>query len=392
MPQYGAQIDPHRYVQRFRRPDGKWAYVYAPGASTYQSAIKGTEQVKVVVAQGAPTSLRIDPHSYVVEGPPNLVGRQLFRNKNPRKAYYAIARDTSGKLPPAYLYPENYVKSVTAKKAAKFVKASRAIVGLNRRAELMMESDDRVKQDYGLAVWLNNNTQMRIGAHETASSVAPSERGRILKMARDRGWSPLLKQQLLDDARKQTYGLLTLKAGHLSLHSNTATFRFLGKGGKENVYSIEVPHNVYKLLVRKKFGEDRSPEAPLFHPRVNYKHIWRTYKAYGITPHASRGHYADALVKELMKDYRVVDGESGKVALRRFNDEMQARVSDHLNHSRSVTEKSYLAPTTRSALDDFRHGLEAHVGVLNESYASEISDALGEVVLWRELGVGNTVI
>lgn len=395
MPAYGSQRNPHKYLQRLRRPDGKWAYVYASHGMSYPDVVRNTSALKVVIAQGAPTSLRIDGSNIIVEGPRDLVGRQLFKNTNPARAYTGIARDPSGKVPPKYLYPESHLKDVTVRKAAKFVKASRALVGLNKEAEMMMVSPDPVKRDYGLAIWLNNNTQMRIGAHQDASSVNPTERGKILKQARDENWSPELTQAALAKARQQTYGLLTLRNGHVSLGDyaqRIITFRFIGKGGKENTYSAPVTPLVYNLITNKKLGEDRAPDKPLFHPDVNYKKIWRMYKAHGTTPHISRGYYADSLVRQLMKDYQVYDQETGRTALRRFNEEMQTVVSNHLNHSRSVTEKSYLSPTTRQSLDDFRNGLEAHVGVLREHYTDGISDALGEVLLWRELGVGNTVI
>ena len=391
----GAQVNPHKYIQRVRNKEGKWVYVYAPFAKSYEQAITGTDEVKVVIAQGKPTALRIDADSFIASGPPDLVGRRLMKNTSKEKAYFGVARDVSGQLPPKYLYPENYLKTVVCRKAAKFVKASRALTGLNRKAEIMMDARDPKIRDYGLAIWLNNNTQMRIGAHDSASSVEPSERAKILIMARDNKWSPELKQKMLTQARQKTFGLLTLRNGHVAVGeggSNLVTFRFVGKGGKENIYSTPVPQKVFALLFSKKYERrDATPETPLFGD-INYKKLWRIYKDYGITPHTSRGAFADALVKELMENFRVYDGESARNALHRFNEELQTRVSEHLNHTRNITERSYLAPTTQRALQDFRLALSSQVGSLQEHYTDEISDALGEVVLWRELGVGNTVI
>jgi hypothetical protein len=136
-----------------------------------------------------------------------------------------------------------------------------------------------------------------------------------------------------------------------------------------------------------------AADKPLFSPQVNYKKVWRTYTGYGTTPHASRGVFAEHLVRQLMEDFKVHDGESASRAVKRFNDQLSTRVSEHLNHSRSMTERSYLTATTRQAVNDFRNALRAKVGSFRESSASyEITDALGEALLWGALGVGNTVI
>jgi hypothetical protein len=171
----------------------------------------------------------------------------------------------------------------------------------------------------------------------------------------------------------------------------TATFHFLGKGGKENIYVAKLTPQVHSLLMLKKHGYGHPNDAKLFE-NVNYKKVWCTYKQYGETPHISRGAYAEALVRQLMEEFKVHDGETASMAVKRFNAELSEKVSAHLNHTRSMTERSYLTETTRQAVNDFRAALQQKVGNFRESAQSEISDALGEAVLWRELGVGNSVI
>lgn len=389
--EYGSQIFPHNYLQRFRGPSGKWLYVYAPGAKSYKDAIKDTKEVKVVIAQGNPTPIRVNKESRIVTGPPNLVGRLLLLNKNPRKAYFGIAKDPSGAAPPQYLYNEKHLKRIQSKKAAKFVKLDRALNELDKEAKILIGSRQPLHREIGLAIWLNNNTQMRIGSHDNASSVDPAQRSRIIKMAQEQNWSPALKQKMLDQAREKTFGLLTLRNGHVSLdHNGMVSFRFIGKGGKENVYSKAVPNFIFDELYRKLRSGDK--ETALFKQGVNYKKIWRLYKRHGVTPHMSRARYADSMVNNLMAEFRVRDKESAREAEKRFNEEIRRKVSDYLNHTRNVTERAYIAPKTQKGLSEFRASLEAKVGTLRERYEDEVSEALGHLVLWREIGVGNTVI
>jgi hypothetical protein len=395
MTNIGAQRFPHKYVKREWR-NGKWVYFYAAPNVGLSQATRGAESHSVVIAHGKPTQIMVDPTtSDIVFGPPNIVGKRLFVNTRSKGSYFGVAKDPEGVSPPTYLYPEGATKTLAQKKAAKFVKASRALTLLNKHAETLMNSRDPVAQDYGLAIWLNNNTQMRIGAHDDASSVDPKERAKIINVARKENWGAQTKQTALEMARKQTYGLLSMRVGHMSFAhggSPIVTFRFTGKGGKENVYVSEVTPRVHQLLFQKKYLGGGSPESRVFGEKVNYKKLWRTYKSYGITPHVSRGAYAEHLVRQLMEDFRVFDGESASAAVRRFNSQLTENVSNHLNHSRSMTEKSYLTASTRQAVNDFREALRSKVGQFRESTSKEPSDALGEAILWGCFGVGNTVI
>ncbi len=397
MPAIGSQRFPHKYIKRERR-DGKWVYYYAEPEIGLAQAIRGAKSHQIVIAHGKPTQIMVDPETDdIVFGPPNIVGKRFFVNTKGRASYTAVAKDPMGKDPPTYLYDPKVLQNAAEKKAAKFVKASRALTLLNRHAEVMMDSQDTTTRDYGLAIWLNNNTQMRIGASNDAASVDPKERTKIINAAKTENWGPEAKRAALEQARKPTFGLLSLRNGHVQLESGgglNVTFRFLGKGGKENVYISRVTPKVHQMLFSKKYMEGKGPDSPVFSSQVNYKKIWRTYKKYGITPHTSRGAYAEHLVRQLMEDFKVYDGESATVAVRRFNTDLSSRVSDHLNHSRSMTERSYLTATTRQAVNDFRASLQAKVGSFRESASmtTNITDALGEAVLWRVLGVGNTVI
>lgn len=390
-----GQRFPHKYIQRVRK-NGKWVYYYAQPKVGLSKATRGAESHSVVIAHGKPTQIMVDPKtSDIVYGPPNIVGRKLYVNQNTKKKYFAIAKDPMGNAPDTYLYPESVIESVAAKKAAKFVKSSRALELLDRHAETLMKSSSPVDRDYGLAIWLNNNSQMRIGAG-TGGSIDPKERAAILTQARKENWGPETKHLALRAARKPTFGLMSLRMGHVSLErggGRNVTFRFIGKGGKENVYVTPTTPRVYDLLFLKKYGQGRQDDDPLFDARVNYKHLWRTYKRYGTTPHASRGVFAEHLVKQLMQDFKVFDGESASAAVRRFNQALSAQVSKRLNHTRSMTERSYLTETTRQAVNQFRDVLRSRVGHFRESATSDpITDALGEAVLWLHLGAGNTVI
>lgn len=392
----GSQVNPHKYITRHRGKDGKWLYVYDPTHRGLEEILANSKEVRVVIAHGSPTPLRMNAKSEIVVGPPNLVGRVLMANKNKDKAYFGRALDTTNTLPPVYLYPESHAKRVVTKKAAKFVKLDRGLIALNRKAELMMQSSDPDIQDYGLAIWLNNNTHMRVGAHSAAESIDPLERASILKQARENNWSEDLKQRALQKARKPTFGLLTLRNGHMQLEGGVktaASFRFRGKGGKENVYSVDLPPTAYLILHRKKYGGNNyDPNRPLF-PNVAYKKLWRLYGDYGITPHMARGQYADSLVREIMRDFKVRDNESLRAAEKRFMAEIQSAVSDHLNHSRAVTLRHYVSPTTQRALKAFTTQLKSKLGSMRESdYYPDGLAELAEVLLWREFGVGNTVI
>jgi hypothetical protein len=364
-----GQRFPHKYVRRERK-DGKWVYFYARPRVGLAQAIRGAKEHKVVIAHGAPTQIMVDNDGDIVYGPPNIVGKKMFVNVKGKASYLGIAKDPNGREPPTYLYPESATKTLAEKKAAKFVKASRALTLLNRHAETMMESRNEVDKDYGLIIWLNNNTQMRIGANADAASVDPKERSKILTKAKAENWGPNAKMMALEQARKPTFGLLSLRNGHINFEPGggpTVTFRFLGKGGKENVYVSKVPPKVHQLLFAKKYMRGGGPSQQLFSPQVNYKRVWRTYKSYGITPHTSRGAFAEHLVRQLMTDFKVIDGESASAAVRRFNSQLSTRVAEHLNHTRSMTERSYLSEVTRQAVKDFRAALQEKVGNFRES-------------------------
>lgn len=393
----GAQVNPHKYITRHRGKDGKWLYVYNPTHQSLEEVMANSKEVRVVIAHGKPTPLRINSASEIVIGPPNIVGRVLMANKNKERAYFGRALDTTGQLPPVYLYPESHAKKVVTKKAAKFVKLDRGLVSLNRKAELMLRSSNPEVRDYGLVIWLNNNTHMRVGAHSDAMSIDPIERAFILKQAREKNWSEELKNKALQQARKPTFGLLTLRNGHLHFDSRmtpTVSFRFRGKGGKENLYTVEVPPDAFNALYQKKYGgSNYDPNKPLF-PSISYKRLWRLYGDYGITPHMARGQYADSLIRELMRDFKVKDSETLKAAEKRFMAEIQSAVSDHLNHSRVVTLRHYISPTTQRALKAFTAQLKSRVDT-SVKESGEYTDGmaeLAEVLLWREFGVGNTVI
>ncbi len=388
--QIGNQRFPHKYIRRVKR-GGKFIYIYPNGEEA--SLRKET----IVIAHGKPTPLLVDPRSgYIVTGPPNLLGREL-KISNKKSGYYAKAVDPTGSAPDTYCYPEDHIKTVTAKKAAKFLRVSRSLNCLNKSAESMMGSPNPITRDYGLAIWLNNNSQMRVGAHADAASVDPIERRKIITLARKEGWSSAAKQAAFKQARQNTYGLLTLRKGHVTLNQggkSSATFRFLGKGGKDNTYTVLLNDKVRQALFNKLYVNNPDPSERFFNKKVNYKRIWREYKKYKITPHISRGAYADTMVNRLMSEFRITSADTGKAAFNRFNAEITKQVSDKLNHSRSITEKSYLSPMTQQALKDFRDVIRLKTS-LRESLAplnGDISEALGEVLLWRELGVGNTFI
>ena len=379
----GQQVFPHKYVTRELK-NGKWVYNTHHGDNAH----------KVVIAQGKVMTIISDPQGVITNGPANIVGRNLFLNTNPKKSYYGIARDLRNPgVPAQYLYPEESLQMAISKKAAKFVKSERALDLLDKEAEQWIKSYDKTKQDLGLIMWLNNNTQMRIGAHEDAASVDPKERAKIIGQAKKERWPEKMKLQALAQARHGTHGLMTLQNGHMRLEDGKAIFNFMGKGGKENVYvSPPLPMPVFNLLLQKKGGRD---DEKLFND-VSYKTVWRTYKKYGVTPHITRGAYANNVVRQLMSDFKVSDGETGKQAVKRFNALLENEISKHLNHSRSMTEKSYLSQTARQAVNDFRNALVQKSMYADQTESAQenppITKALGEACLWFELGAGNTVI
>lgn len=385
--QVGNQRFPHKYVKRIAR-NGKFVYVYPSGDTAKINTIK------IIIAQGKPTQLQYDSvHKEIITGPPNLIGRQLLFNKK-AKGYIAKAIDPTGAAPAVYCYPSSHLKTVLSKKAAKQVRATRGINCLNKIADKMLRSSDPLTRDYGLAIWLNNHSEMRIGAHESAS-VNPKERAKIINLARKEGWSNATKQAALAQAKQNTFGLLTLRLGHVTLDSDgTATFSFMGKGGKRNKYVVPLTPPVQIILHRKLFMEDPRPDKRLFDKRISYKRIWKEYKKYGVTPHIVRGAFADAMVNELINNFKVKPYDSAKTAMKRFNSLIQDKVSNRLNHTRSITEKNYLSPMTQKALSELRYSINNRSSLTESIRTKDIKnlDMLGEVILWLELGVGNTII
>lgn len=395
----GQTVYPHKYLRKIM-VNGKMRYVYAPeGATTVRDVVKDAKPKQIMIAHGKPTQIFVDGSDFVVFGPENIVGRKLFINVGSRGRHFAVARDPlNPQAEGVYLYTEDQLQRAASRKAAKAAKAERAWELLDRDAHRMMGSLDPMIQDMGLVIWLNNHTAMRIGAHKDSASVDPKQRAAILNQARQEGWSTQAKLAALDSARKPTYGLMTLRVGDMNLSgaNSTATFRFLGKGSKENFYSVKLPPAIYQHLVVKKMQQ--RPEEGLFHRELNYKRIWRHYQKYGISPHISRHIFAQQMLTQLMRDFEVTSGDTVNSATRRFENQLREKVSDVLNHSKNVTQKHYLTTTYQKALQEFRDGISQRIAenqrAMREADTpfSPVTKALAEAVLWLELGAGNTVI
>ena len=398
--QFGQSVYPHKYVRKLL-VDGKWKYVYADtSAKTLADVTHGSTEKQLILAHGRPTTYFFDDQGFVTFGPPNVVGKKLFINTGKRGGYYAVARNPANPNEGVYLYDPAFLKKAASRKAADAIQAERAWERLDRDALGFLGSGQQKYRDLGLVIWLNNNTAMRIGAHVDASSVDPKERAAIINKARVEGWSDQAKQIALEQARKPTFGLMTLKMGDVSLNNDTstATFRFLGKGGKENYYTAKLTPAIYNTLLTKKLHN--RPEENMISPELNYKKVWRHYRKYGVHPHISRHLLAQNLLKQLIKDFRIRDDDTLNSASKRFENDLRERISDTLNHTKSVTEKAYLTGPYQRMLQEFREGirsqLEAHRRRLHESYKAipgvPITKALMDAVLWLELGAGNTVI
>jgi len=390
--QIGHDRFPHKYIQKVKR-DGKTAYIYAAHNEDFNATVKNAAKHMVVMNHGKPTQIVVAEDGTIISGPPVTLGRTLCINTDKAVQRFGTAKDPSGELPDIYFYPEDYLKTVRARKAAKFVKAVRALKALDIESDKLMQSRDPVKSDYGLAVYLNNNTQMRIGAHGDASSIDPKVRQNIIARARSENWDAHRKNVEMQAAQQGTFGLLSLRLGHVSVEPDGkhVSFRFMGKGGKENFYTAEVSPQVWFTLLSKKRHPRAEPGDRLFHPEVNYKKVWRMYKKYDSTPHISRGAYAERMVKQLMEDHGVVDAPTANAAVKKFDAELK-KISTHLNHTQAVMQRSYLAPNTKKALDEYREALRARYGHLAESNYGGITENLGEAILWLDLGLGNTVI
>lgn len=380
---------PHKYIQRVRK-DGKWVYVYSQSTKSFKKATADTTEHKVVIAQGKPTSILIDSGSMIVYGPPTVIGKRLFKNNNPNKNYWGIARAEGGGTD-VYFYTEDHLKKAITKKAAKLLNFDRARKLIDAQAEIMMTSTDPKKRQYGLAMWMNNNSALRIGAHEEAASVDPKERAKIINQARIEGWTEKDKMSALQASRKQTFGLLTLRVGHVELNGDKRQvhFHFLGKGAKQvdtSEHVVALTPQAFETL--KLAVYNKRPEEKVF-PDVNYKWVWRFYKKLGVSPHAVRGAYADTMVRQMISDYKVKDAESGRAALSRFHAEMQQKISDRLGHTRQMTEKSYLTQTTQNALQEFKSQLGS---AAIESAGDDKLDDLALCLVWQEVGAGNEIL
>ena len=392
----GSVRFPHKYIRRVRK-DGRWVYVYADDSSdSFAKLTADTQEHKIVIAQGNPTSILVNKDSLIVYGPYQVLGRNLFINKNPDKSYWGVARNLSFNVPPVYLYTEGHLKQARSKKCAKLLKADRAMDLLDQDAHNFMDSFLPIDRQYGLAIWLNNNTKIRIGAHESAASVNAKERQQIINQAKQEGWSDKDKLSAMEGAKRQTFGLLTLRVGHVSLDpkNRVASFNFSGKGGKmvtgDNV-SVKLPNTPFFVLQEMLRG--RSPTDKLL-PDVVYKKVWRLYKQYGVTPHIVRSNFADHKVREIIDSFKRSEAESHTVALQRLNRIIESNVSSKLGHSRQMTERSYISPTTQNALAEIRRRLAQSREIQMESAASyeDHTRCLLESILWLEIGAPNIVV
>lgn len=387
---------PHKYKQRLWK-DGRWIYIYAEEGKRFSDVKKMAVPHVVVLTEGQPTTFLVDKNtSHIVSGPKNLVGRLYFVNTNSKKRYCGIARDPAGELDPVYAYPVSHLRERLSKKAAKYLKMQRAYRSLTAESNRLMASFDPSDQDVGLVIYLNNSTRMRIGAHDTAASVTPLARAAILRRAREENWSDSVLAARLEAERQPTFGLLSLQKHHLTVHpeKNMVTFTFMGKGGKVNSFSESISARAHFLLAARKMDSQRGMADKLFQ-HVTYKKILGRYKKYGTTPHAVRGAHADVLVKDLIERYAdkipYISGTGAQI-WKRFQQEVQMSISDNLQHTSAATLKSYIAPTTLAALQEFKQALTKRR--LMESTGGgegENVENLAEVCLWFELGVGNTV-
>lgn len=389
---YGQQRFPHKYVKRIKH-DGKWVYTYATDMQkTVDDVVTNTQKHRVVIAHGKPIPVFVDGDGYIVFGPPQTVGKQFMVNTNPKKSYLAIARGDTVKGD-VYMYPEDSLKRALSKKARKVVNFRNALDTIDNHAErLMMEPDPDVKQ-LGLIMWLNNNSKLRIGAHDDAGSVDPSERQNILKKARMEGWSEQVKSAALSQARRPTFGLMTLRVGHVRLNpsSSSVSFVFRGKGGKMVTdQTISVPLKPLQLQTMDKLLDGKDVDEKIF-PDVEYKKVWRFYKKFGVTPHTSRSHFADSMVSAIIKDFDRRPDEGARESVRRLRNEIKENVSDKLGHTMDMTMKSYVTQKTQNAyqaLSDMDNNLkESDTSFDPNKYAD-----LAEVITWLEVGPGNAVV
>lgn len=386
---YGEQRTPHKYVKRLKH-GGKFVYVYASDTQKkLDDVLKGTAEHRVVIAHGRPLPIFVDAAGVIVSGPPQTVGKRLFVSTNPSKSYFGVARDEYSSV---YLYPESQLKKAISKKSSKIVKARNALDIIDTHANrLMQEPHNDVKQ-LGMIMWLNNNTRLRIGAHENAASVDPSERQKILSKARVEGWSENDKRIALEQARTPTFGLMTLRAGHVRLDpaKKTVSFVFRGKGGKmvtDDTVSVSMDQTQYSTMDSLLTG--KAPDDKVF-PDIEYKKVWRIYKKFGVTPHVSRSHFADSMVSAILQDFSTRPDEGAREAMKRLRDEIKTKVSDRLGHTQSMTMRAYVSEKTSNAYN----AISSAERNLQESDIASMADYgdLAEVITWLEIGPGNVVV
>jgi hypothetical protein len=365
-------------------------YADAPRKSITPAEESLTE-IKVVIAHQKPTPMLYNADSLVVFGPPQTMGKKLFVNTNPAKKYFGTCKSPDGSGSAVYLYPESSLQDAHAKKAAKYLKAVRSLKLIDQTSESLMRSPNQGDQQYGLAMWLNNNSKLRIGAHADAASVDVIDRKRILNQARAENWSDTAKYAALDELKKPTFGLLTSQAGHIKLdpQKKTAQWFFRGKGGKlitgDNV-TVALPDLQYHTLSR--LMHMKALEDRVF-PDVKYKEVWKYFKTYGITPHVARGAFADQEVNELIMQFKPHPGASAQTAFAEFKKAVREKVSDKLAHSADMTLKSYVTDTTSRAIDEAFNRTREYI---YEAAVVDNSEALAEVITWMEVGPGNVVV
>ena len=387
----GQQVFPHKYVRRVKHGD-RWDYVYAEAPKKpIKPQDEGLKEYKVVIAHQRPTPILVDSASHIVFGPPQTMGRRLFINTNPKKNYFGLAKHADGTGTPVYLYPESFLTDIKSKKAFKFLHASQALKLIDTTAENFMRSQNHVHQQYGLAIWLNNHSGLRIGAHEDAASVDAVERRRIINQARAEKWSDAAKEAALEAAREPTFGLLTTQVGHIKLDPQThiAQWSFRSKGGKmltgANV-SVALPELQYNTL--SKLISLKRIDEKVF-PSVVYKHIWEHYKKYGITPHAARGALAEEMMSTLRKSFQKTPDESPERAYTRFKKAVKENISDKLGHTADMTLRAYISDETATGLNEAFQRSHPH---LQEAGTVDGAEALANTILWLEVGPGNVVV
>ena len=390
--QTGQQVFPHKYLKRVLKR-GKWVYVYRD--DNKPADLAQFEQHMVVIAHQKPTPILVDrSNSIIAFGPPQTIGKQLFRNTNPAKQRFGIAKNLDGSGA-VYFYPESMLATIKAKQSAKYIRAQRAIELVDITAERLLREPYPEDQQYGMALWLNNHTRLRIGAHESAASVDAVERRGIINQARVEGWSDKAKETALQSSRKQTFGLLTSRVGHISIDpmKRTASWHFRGKGGKmitDEMVHVNLPPLQYAVL--SNLLHNKPPDTKVF-PDVIYKVILNYYHRFGITPHAVRGAYANSEIKKIVAAFIAEKPtESPSMSMTRLRKEIKEKVSDRLGHSVDMTLKAYVSDTTRKAVQEAAETIQPSMQESFQIPETPYGVSLAQVFVWMEVGPGNEVV